>query len=167
MAIFQDPTFWVAIALLVFVAAVFRPVSKSVPKALDDRARKIKTEIDEAEALRGEAQELLAQYQRKQREAKAETEAIVRRARDEAARLVEQGTARMEAALKRREQSALERIRRAETDARQRVRAQTVDLAIQATALILAERVQGPKGDQLIDQAIRELPAKLTEQRLH
>ena len=161
MAIFQDPTFWVAVALLVFVAAVFKPVAKSVPKVLDDRADKIRAEIAEAEALRAEAQDLLAQYQRKQREAKAEAEAIVQHAREEAARLVKDGNARIEAALKRREQSALDRIRRAEAEATAQIRARTVDLAVEAATILLADRVAGPKGDALIDRAIGELPQKL------
>ena len=167
MAVFQDPTFWVAIALLVFLAAIFKPVANAVPKALDDRAAKIRTEMEEAESLKSEAQELLAQYQRKQREAKDEAEAIVQHAREEAARLVREGTAKMEAALKRREQSALERIRRAETQAAAQVRARTVDLAVEAAILMLAERAGGAKADALIERTIRELPARLAEQNLH
>ena len=161
MTIFQDPTFWVAVALAVFLAAVFKPVAKSVPKALDARADKIRGEIAEAEALRAEAQDLLAQYQRKQREAKAEAEAIVQHAREEAARMVREGSARIETALKRREQSALERIRRAETQAVAQVRARTVELAVEAATIMLADRIAGPKGDALIDRAINELPQKL------
>ena len=65
----HDPTFWVAIALAVFIIAIFKPVSKMATKGLDERAEKIKDELDEAERLLNEAQDLLAQYQRKQRDA--------------------------------------------------------------------------------------------------
>ena len=161
MAMFQDPTFWVAAALLVFLAAISKPVAKSLPKALDERARKIRAEIEDAEALRAEAQDLLAQYQRKQREAKAEAEAIIRYAREASARLVKDAAARIEAALQRREQSALERIRRSEVQANAEIRARTVDLAVAAAARMLAERAGGPEGDALIDRAIRALPSRL------
>ncbi|MEK7821222.1 MAG: F0F1 ATP synthase subunit B [Pseudomonadota bacterium] len=161
MAIIQDPTFWVAIALLFFIAVVSKPVAKSVPKALDDRARKIRAEIEEAEAIRAEAQELLAQYQQKQRDAKADAQRIVQHAREEADRLIAEGTARIEVSLKRREQAAMDRIRRAEAQAVAQVRTRTVELAIEAAARMLADRVAGPKGDALIDRAIRELPLKL------
>ena len=56
----HDPTFWVAIALAVFIIAIFNPVSKLMTKGLDERAEKIKDELDEAERLRNEAQDLLA-----------------------------------------------------------------------------------------------------------
>ncbi|MSO85678.1 MAG: F0F1 ATP synthase subunit B [Rhodospirillales bacterium] len=161
MNIFHDPTFWVAISLLIFVALVYRPIAKALPKALDARADKIRAEIEEAEKLRAEAQDLLAQYQRQQREVAAEAETVVRRAREETNRMAEEGHARLEAALKRREKTALERIRRAEEQAMATVRARTVDLAIAAARTLLAERLTAAKGDALIDQAIKELPAKL------
>jgi F-type H+-transporting ATPase subunit b len=161
MAIFSDPTFWVAVSLVIFVALVWRPIAKALPKALDDRAAKIKAEMDEAEKLRTEAQELLAQYQRKQREVAIESESIVRHAREEAARMTEEGKAKLEAALRRREAAARARIRRAEEQAMTVVRSRAVDLAIAATRELLAQRLTPAKDDALIDRAIKELPTQL------
>ncbi|MBM3734022.1 MAG: F0F1 ATP synthase subunit B [Acidimicrobiia bacterium] len=161
MAFLTDPTFWVAISLVIFVALVWRPIAKSVPKALDDRAARIKAEMDEAEQLRVEAQELLAQYQRKQREVSIEAESVVLHAREEANRMTAEGKAKLEAALKRREKAALERIRRAEEQAMAVVRARAVDLAVAATRELLAARLTPAKDDALIDRAIRELPERL------
>jgi F-type H+-transporting ATPase subunit b len=161
MAFLSDPTFWVAVSLAIFIALVWKPVATAVPKALDDRAAKIKAELDEAEKLRNEAQELLAQYQRKQREVAIEAESIVRHAREEAARMTEEGKAKLEAALKRREAAARARIRRAEEQAMGVVRSRAVDLAIAATRELLAQRLTPAKDDALIDRAIKELPTQL------
>ena len=161
MTFFTDPTFWVAVSLLIFLALVYKPIAAALPKTLDARADRIRAEIEEAEKLRAEAQDLLAEYQRKQREAAGEAESIVRHAREEATRIAEEGERRLEAALKRREQAALARIGRAEEQAMALVRARAVDLAIEATRRLLAERLTAAKGDELIDQAIKELPAKL------
>jgi len=161
MTFFTDPTFWVAISLLLFAALVYQPIAKALPKALDARADKIRAEIEEAEKLRAEAQDLLAQYQRQQREVAAEAETVVRHAREETNRMAEEGKARLEAALKRREKAALERIRRAEEQAMAVIRARTVDLAIAAARTLLSERLTAAKGDALIDQAIKDLPARL------
>ena len=81
---FSDPTFWTAVAVVLFIALVAKPVSRMATKALDERAEKIKAELDEAERLRNEAQDLLAQYQRKQRDAAKEAEAIIEHAKQEA-----------------------------------------------------------------------------------
>ena len=65
----KDPTFWVMVAFFVFVGALARPISGAIAAALDKRADKIRADLEEAEKLREEAQNLLASYQRQQRDA--------------------------------------------------------------------------------------------------
>jgi F-type H+-transporting ATPase subunit b len=161
MTFFTDPTFWIAVSLLLFAVLVYRPIAQALPKTLDARAAKIRAEIEEAEKLRAEAQELLAEYQRKQREVAAEAETIVRHAREETNRMAEEGRLRLEAALKRREKTALARIRRAEEQAMAAVRARAVELAVAAARTLIAERLTPAKDDALIERAIRDLPARL------
>jgi F-type H+-transporting ATPase subunit b len=152
---------WVALAFIVFVVLVWKPVQKAVLSALDDRAARIERELTEAARLRDEAQALLAQYQQKHRDALKEAEGIVAQARSEAERLAQQAARDLEASLKRREELAMQRIAQAEQQAAADVRAAAIDVAIAATERLLKEKVDGAKGDALIDQAIRELPAKL------
>ena len=158
---FTDPTFWVAVAFVCFFALVFKPLSKFAAGALDSRAEKIKEELDEAERLRNEAQDLLAQYQRKQRDALAEAEGIIAEAREEAKRMQKASQEQTEQSLERREQQALDMIAAAEARAVADVRALTADIAIDATRRILSDVVEGQKGDELVDAAIRDVPSKL------
>ena len=51
---------------------------------LDDRADKIRQELEEAQRLREDAQATLASYQRRQRDALKEAEDIIAHAREEA-----------------------------------------------------------------------------------
>jgi F-type H+-transporting ATPase subunit b len=153
---------WVAAAFIIFVLAmIYFKVPKLVTGALDGRAEAIKTELDEAQRLREEAQHTLAEYQRKQRDALAEAEAIIAEAREEARRIDANVQERTEATLKRREQQALDMIAAAEARAVADVRSLTADIAIDATRRILAQSVEGSTGDKLIDDAIQEVPAKL------
>ena len=69
--------------------------------------------------------------------------------------------ARTEDTLKRREQQALDMIAAAEARAIADVRALAADIAIDATRRILTETVEGQKGDELVNEAIREVPGKL------
>ena len=78
--------FWVSLALVVFIALVYKPVGRMIGAALDSRSTRIKDELDEAVRLREEAQALLSGYQRRQGEAAKEAEDIVAHARDEAER---------------------------------------------------------------------------------
>ena len=158
---FEAPEFWVAVAFVVLIAAVIKPVWRIVTSTLDARIDAIRDRLDEATRLREEAQDLLASYKRKLAEAENEAEGIISEARDEAQALRERMTEELEHSLKRREQQALDRIAQAEIDATAEVRARTVDIAIEATRRILAETATGDKADELINGAIRELPEKL------
>lgn len=157
----HDPTFWVAVAFVIFIALVAKPIAKALPKALDSRAEKIRADLEEAERLKTEAQDLLAQYQRKQRDAQREAEEIVAHARQEADRLAEEARVKMEQRLARREQLTIERILRAEAQALADVRARAVDIAVDATRRVLADALPAAKADSLIDSAIKDLPGKL------
>lgn len=153
--------FWVALAFVIFVGAVYRPVGRMISAALDARGAKISEELDEAVRLREEAQALLAQYERQQSEAAAEAEKILAHAGDEAARQAENAAEALEAALERRKQQALDRIARAEEEALAEVRGAAVDIAVGATRKLLADRLDAKRRAALIDEAIAELDKQL------
>jgi F-type H+-transporting ATPase subunit b len=157
----DDPTFWVLIAFLIFFGLVGKKAYAAATAGLDTRAQRIKQEIDEAQRLREEAQALLANFQRRQREAVKEAEAIVAHAREEAELLRKDSGAALQTALRRREEVAMEKIAQAEAAAVTQVRDLTVDLALAATRAVLAQHLEGKRGDALVDAAIKELPGKL------
>ncbi|MBM3536488.1 MAG: F0F1 ATP synthase subunit B [Alphaproteobacteria bacterium] len=157
----SDPTFWVLVSFVIFVALVWKPGSKAVAQLLDDRAEKIRSDLEKAAKLREEAQALFAEYQKKQRDALKDAEAIVAAAKAEAEALSKQAAADLESSLKRREQLALQRIAQAEAQATADVRAAAVDLAMAATRKILTDRLDTGRQEALIDAAIKELPGKL------
>ena len=159
--LFSTPEFWILVAFIMIVAVVIRPLRRAVTKALDERGERIKSQLDEAQRLREEAQHLLAEYQRKQRQAHRDAEQILTRARAEADRHRTQHAEELEAALKRREQQAMDRIAQAESDALDEVRQRAADIAVAATRQLLKEKVEGAKGDALIDAAIEELPERM------
>jgi F-type H+-transporting ATPase subunit b len=160
-ALLNSPEFWVAVAFLIFIGAAFKKVREALNSALDERSGRIKAQLDEAQSLREEAQALLAEYQRKQRDAGEEAKAFVEHAKEEAERTREQAQADLEKSVKRREQQALDKIEQAEAAALKEVRDRAVDLAVAATAKLLSESVAADKGERLVDEAIAELPEKL------
>lgn len=153
--------FWVLVAFLVFMAAVIWKARGAMMGSLDGRAQRIRHDIDEAQRLRDEAQALLADYQKKQKEAMGEAEAMVRQAEEEAKRLRARAEADLAASLKRREQQALDRIAQAEAQAVAEVRNLAADLAVAATQKILTERLDPAKAEGLVSDAIADLPRRL------
>ena len=147
---FADPAFWVGLAFLLVVAFTFNKVKRAMNSSLDARAAKIRTQIEEARKLREDAQALLAEYQRKQREAMAE-----------AARMKVQAEADLDNALVRRREQALERIAQSEAAAIAQVRNTAVDAALAAAEALITKNMDNAKRDALTDKAIGELAGKL------
>lgn len=158
---FSTPAFWTLVAFVIFVGLVGKTIFKATTKALDDRTDKIRGEIDEAEKLREEAQDLLAAYQKKQRDADREVEAIIAHAGAEAERLTTQGRERLEQSLERRRQLATDRIAQAETAAIERIRDLAIDVAIDAARAVIADTLPAKRANAMIDAAIGELEGNL------
>jgi F-type H+-transporting ATPase subunit b len=160
MDFLHDIHFWEAVAFILAVALVWKKASSGITSSLDERAAKIRNELDEARKLREEAQATLANYQRKQRDALKEAEAIIAHAKTEAERLGAQAARDLEAAIQRRQRLAEEKIAQAEQKALADVRAAAVDVAVGAARRVLAEDM-GARGGKLIEQAIDNLPQRL------
>ncbi len=160
-AFYATPEFWVAVAFLIVLGGAFRPAFRAITAGLDVRAEKISARIEEAQRLREEAQEMLASYQRRQRDALQEAEEILAHAKAEAARMRDKAEAQLAESLKRREQQAVERIAQAESRALGEVRAMTVDVAIAATQQLIRDNLTEKQAAALIDTAIKDMPEKL------
>ena len=160
-SLIQDPTFWVAVAFIVFVVLVFKPIKGALIGGLDAKIAEIRQEVEEAEKLREEAQSLLANYQRQQRQAIQDAEAIVARAKEEAERHRAEADEAMKDMVRRQEEQAREKIAQAEAAAIQEVRSMSVELAMAAAEKLLADRLAGDEGSRLIDNSIEDIPRKL------
>jgi F-type H+-transporting ATPase subunit b len=162
MDMIKEPEFWVAVAFVLFVGViVYVGAHKKLTEALDHRSARIKGELDEARRLREEAAKLLAEYQRKQREAEREAEAIVADARAEAVRVAAEARVKMEEFVARRTKLAEAKIGQAEAQALADVRAAAAEAAVGAAEKILRDTAKGKVADDLIAQGIADVKAKL------
>jgi F-type H+-transporting ATPase subunit b len=161
MHLFGDPEFWVAVAAAIFIVVIWRPVRRSLLGGLDARAARIRAELEEARRLHEEAEQLLSQYQQKQRETEAEAAAIVAHAREEAERITAQSARDLEQALARRQRLAEERIAQAEAKAVDEIRAVAIDVAIAAARDVIAADTGERRSGALLDAAIAALPQRL------
>ncbi len=162
MDMIKEPEFWVAVAFVLFVGVlIYVGVHKKLIEALDHRSNRIQAELDEARRLRDEAGKLLAEYQRKQREAEREAEAIIADARAEAGRVAAEARVKMEEFIARRTKLAESKIAQAEAQALADVRAAAADAAVSAAEKILRDTAKGKIADDLIIQGIAAAKAKL------
>jgi F-type H+-transporting ATPase subunit b len=159
---FFSPDFWVAVSFLIFIGILVKMgVPSLITKALDDRADAVRKELDQARRLREEAQDLLADYQRKQRAADEEAKAIIEQARREAETMKAESAKSLKEQLERRTRLAEEKIARAEAQAVSEVRAAAVDVAMSAAESLIGDKLKGDSGADLLNRSIRDLKGKL------
>ncbi|MEO6581685.1 MAG: hypothetical protein ABIN68_02620 [Sphingomicrobium sp.] len=130
---------WVAIAMLVvFAVMIWKKVPAAITRALDGRIAAIRSQLDEATALRKEAEALRAEYEKK---AKA--------ADQEAAAMIERRTRMAEDKIAAEERAAIDGLRSAAATA-----------ATRAAETLIVEH-HGPDADaKLVSQTIAELPSR-------
>lgn len=162
MELLLDSHFWVAVAFVVFMGVlVAAGVHKLAWKALGDAGAKVQAQLDEAEALRREAQDLLAQVKGQKEASEKLAAEILANAKEEAQRLQTEAQAKLAEQIQRRGVMAERKIAQAEAQAEAEVRAAAAELAAQMAEQVLVARLAGAKSDPLIDKAIGQLAGKL------
>ena len=73
---FLDPQFWVAVAFILFIAAIFNPVRKILTSSLDSQIDEIKNKINESENLKKDAEKALSELKLRQQEVQKEIKAL-------------------------------------------------------------------------------------------
>jgi F-type H+-transporting ATPase subunit b len=157
-----DAHFWVGVALVTFLGILaYVGVPRLAAQALDAKAQRVQTQLDEATQLREEAEKLLARIQA-DRDASAKLAAeILANAEEQAKRMQSESQAKLAEQLQRRGELAERRIATAEAQAAAEVKAAAGDLAAQMAEQVLAARLAGAKTDPLVDAAIGQLAGKL------
>jgi F-type H+-transporting ATPase subunit b len=159
---FAEAETWVAIAFIIlFALFAYLGIHRTVLKALDHRADRIKAELDEARRLKDEAAKLLAEYKTKRSSAEREAEEIITNAKAEAERIATETKAKMADFVARRTKTAESKIALAEAQALADVRAAAANAAVSAASTILSQSVRGSVADDLLAKGIAEVRAKL------
>ena len=159
---FAEAETWVAIAFVIlFVVFGYFGIHRTVLKALDHRAERIKAELDDARRLKEEAAKLLGEYKTRRAGAEREAEEIISNARAEAERIAVEAKAKMEDFVARRTKTAENKIALAEAQAVADVRAAAANAAVSAASTILSQSVKGSVADDLLTKGIAEVRAKL------
>jgi F-type H+-transporting ATPase subunit b len=157
-----NTNFVVLIAFVVFLGVlVYLKVPGLLGNKLDERAAGIKASLDEARQLREEAQKLLADYERKQKEAQQQADRIVAHAREEAEQAGEDAKDEIRRSIERRIRAAEDQIASAEARAIRDVRDQAIAVATAAARDVIARQMSAQEGDALIEAGIGEVEAKL------
>ena len=158
----MDATFWAMIALFIFLGVVvYMKVPGMIAKALDERAAKIRNDLDDARRLREEAQQLLVEFQKKRKEAEKEAADMVAAAKRESDLIIEEAHKKTEEYVARRAALAEQKIGQAERDAVNEVRSIAVDVATEAARKLLAGKLDEKTSAELFRDSLTAVQSKL------
>ncbi len=161
MSLLNDTNFWVLLGFLIFVAFVYKRAATIVTTKLDERADNIRKQIEEARTLREEAQAMLAQYQRQQRDAEKAAAGLVADAKVQADNLLKQAQVDAEAAAERQKKMAEARIAQMEAHAVAEIRAVAAEVAVQATRSLIEQNMDAGKANTILADSIEKLPSRI------
>lgn len=164
-SMFQDPTFWVAVAFCLTVLVIVKLAGKSISDILQARADGIASKLEEARKLRDEAEALLQEYQKKQDNARQEMDTALDSAKIRAEQLKKSIQTEFDEKLKNKEAAAEARLARAAEEATEEVRNLAVSVALKTLEKILSEKLTEEQSGKLVSNALDSLPQLLSKER--
>ena len=152
-----DATFFALVALIIFLAiAAYAGAFRKLGAGLDNRADRIRRELEHATQLRKDAEALLAEYKQKRLDAEKEAASIIATAKSDAEEFAAETRRKLTESLDRRA-----KIAQAEAAAIKDVRNVATDLAIAASHHLAAEAAKGGKAAELIASSIDAVKNRL------
>jgi len=154
----KDAT-WVAIGFILFILLlVYFKVPGQITKILDNRADKIRSELDEAKKLREEAQSMLADFQKKNKEAEKNAKALIDEAKKLAKNYEKEAKSKFDENMERRKKLLDEKLKRAEVEALNQIKNDITDIVFDAIDKSLSNNnINKDASDRIIDSGIKEI----------
>ena len=153
-----DATMLVALAMLAVIAlAIWKKVPAMIAGALDGQIAGIRQQLDQATALRAEAENIKVEYEAKAKQAALDADAMKASAEAEAKLIVARAKTDATSLIERRAKAAEEKIAAAERAAIADVRNKAASAAAAAAAQLIAAHHDAKADAALIDQSIASL----------
>ena len=162
MALFEttflsSQLFWTALSFLILLGIMWKYVVPAVAAVLDERALRIRMDLEKAEAMRADAHELLEQYQANLAQAKAEAAQLLAAAREQGDQLLTQRMAQLDRELQRKAAEAEAAIEAAKAQAQAQLQAQMADLVVVATRQVVRETVDEQRASAVATKVLKDL----------
>jgi F-type H+-transporting ATPase subunit b len=148
------------ITFLVLKRFAFGPVQKII----DERRKRIRQALEEADNARSEARRLLEEHRSLMHEARGDAEQILAEARRIAESQRERMRDELEADRQRRIEETTKQIEAETRRALEQIRAEVAELALEATSKVTGKVLTGEDHRRLIEDAIGELDFSVLEE---
>jgi len=149
--------FWVAMAFVLTVLLLARPIYKAVNGMITKRIEYISRRLANAAEIKDDAEKLLASYERKFRNIDKEVEAIIKKSQNEIDYIRKASLSKLEQDMAQKERDVAEKLQGAKDKATQEIANTASSLSIKAVRKIIENKLQAKDISKLIDSSIKKL----------
>jgi F-type H+-transporting ATPase subunit b len=154
---FSSLIFWEIVSFAILLFVLYKYAFPGILSALEEREKKIKDSLDQAERHRSEAEQKLKEYEAKLNMAAKEAEGILAATKERAQRLMEENEQRMTAEAERIKGDATREIDQERRKAIQDIRAQTTDIALMVAEKVVQRSLNEADHRKFADEALEAL----------
>jgi len=145
-----------AIVFLILLGLLYKKAWGPILQGLQDREKRIKDDLEQAERSSREADEKLAEYKEQLANAQAESRKLLAEARADAERVAAQLKATAKGDVDQIRQRAQQDISAAKEQAINEIYAQTASLATQVAGRILQREIRPEDQQQLVEESLQQ-----------
>ncbi len=159
---FSSLIFWEVVSFAILLFVLYKFAFPGILSALEEREKKIRDSLDQAERHRTEAERKLKEYEAKLAAASKEAEGILAAAKERAQRLMEENEQRLMTEAERIKGDATREIDHERRKAIQDIRTQTTDLALMVAEKVIQRSLNDADTRRLADEALDALAKSST-----
>ena len=154
---FSSLIFWEVISFGILLFVLYKYAFPGILGALEEREKRIKDSLDQAEHHRSEAERKLKEYEAKLNSAAKEAEGVLAAAKERAQRLMEENEQRMTTEAERIRGDATREIDHERRKAIQDIRSHTTDLALMVAEKVVQRSLNEADHRKFADEALEAL----------
>jgi len=152
-----DATFWVTISFLIFLGVlVYFKIPQKVKEILEQNISNIKNQINEAEKLKEDAKNILAEHEKKISNSKKEVKELINNANEEAEKNVIKTNEEFHKFMENRKKNAEERIRQLKNQVEKDIKNASVKIAIESVEKLIKNSLDKSKLDKIYSSSLEE-----------
>ena len=152
-----DATFWVTISFLIFLGIlVYFKIPQKVKEILEQNISNIKNQINEAEKLKEDAKNILAEHEKKISNSKKEVKELINNANEEAEKNVIKTNEEFHKFMENRKKNAEERIRQLKNQVEKDIKNASVKIAIESVEKLIKNSLDKSKLDKIYSSSLEE-----------
>ena len=152
-----DATFWVMVSFFVFIGLlIYFKIPQKIKATLEENINNIKNQIDEADKLKEDAKNILAEHEKKISNSKAEVKSMINKANEDSEKNIIKTNEEFHSLMDARKKNAEERIKQMKNQALKDIKNTSVKIAIESVEKLLKNSMDKSKLDKIYLSSIEE-----------